>query len=155
MCRLTQQDAPTELDDDLNPTMMNQETAAAAPNYKANHEPVGDPMEIPKEATHTRFHFQNPNGVTVGLGNSIEGVLEHAKNMGIDHLVLPETKLDTHQRRIKAKVHNHCRKVFGVGQYRATMAASYIAYQGDNKPGGLLGVTTGPATCRSHCGGRH
>lgn len=108
--------------------------------------PVGDPLEVPKDPHVTRFFFQNTNGLTLGNGNTFEDALEQAKLLGCDHLVIPETKLDTHKRWVKAKVHNHCRRLFGSGQYRAVTSASSKEFKSDTmaKPGGVLSVTLGP-----------
>lgn len=105
--------------------------------------PVGDPIELIKDPSWTRFYFQNPDGVTVGNGGDLETVFEHALDTQCDHLVLPETKLDTAQRWVKSRVHNHCRRIFGVNQYRAVMASSAITYSTTRKPGGIMSVTFG------------
>ena len=63
------------------------------PIVHATHEPIGDPLETLKDHTWTRFLFQNPGGIRIGAGGDIETVLEHAKAMECDHLVLSETKL--------------------------------------------------------------
>lgn len=113
------------------------------PIVHVTHEPIGDPLETLKDHTWTRFLFQNPGGISIGAGGDIETVLEHAKAMECDHLVLSETKLNTAMPWVKFKVHNHCRRIFGVGQYRATMAASPLEFPTSYKPGRVFGVTVG------------
>ena len=103
-------------------------------------------MSIPKDSHLTRFHFQNPNGIS--LGHDTESGLEHAKRMHCDHLVLPEINLDTHQRWVRGRLHEHCRRIYGAGQYRSVMTNSTHTYHTAYKPGGLLSVTTGRLTGR-------
>lgn len=144
MCRLTQppQDtADTNVDDFLNTTNINPAETHDVSHPKSS--PIGNPIELIKDPSWTRLYFQNPDGLTVGNGGDIESIFEHAIDMQCDHLVLPETKLDTHQRWVKSKVHNHCRRIFGLGSYRATMAASTLKYSTTRKPGGVMGITVG------------
>jgi len=106
-------------------------------------DPVGTPLLLPKPYQWTRFSFQNPDGMTVGKTGDIELALNAAKEMEADVAFFPETKLDTSQPRVKSQVYNHCRRVFGMGNYQAVMAASPQEYATSWKPGGVLGVTIG------------
>ena len=144
MCRLTQVD-----------TQGAEHVALATPVSEASQEiepqyqpwdSIGEPMQVPKAPHLTRVLFQNPDGLS--LGHELEQVLEHIRDMECDHAVLPETKLDTHKGWVKAKVHHHCRRVFGTGEYRLTTAASPLEYHTPLKPGGLMSVTSGHLTGR-------
>ena len=145
MCRLTARLTEAGLPEDNTINNPHLPDEYIAPQ---NQDHVGNMLELLKNTEWTRFLFQNPNGVSIGSGGDIETVLEHAQAMGCDHFVLPETKLDTDKKWVKAKMHNHCRRIFGVGQYRAVMAASNLEYSTNYKPGGVLGVTVGHLTGR-------
>ena len=144
MCRPTgapaMPQATDAVDDSLQPVQVpNPRESDRVPR----HAPVGDPLDITKDPSRTRFLFQNPNGISVGAGGDLESVLKHAQDMKCDHLVLPETKLDTYNRRVKSQVHNHCRRICGLGEYRLVTAASPIEFKTSFKPGGILAVTMG------------
>ena len=104
MCRPTgapaMPQATDAVDDSLQPVQVpNPRESDRVPR----HAPVGDPLDITKDPSRTRFLFQNPNGISVGAGGDLESVLKHAQDMKCDHLVLPETKLDTYNRRVKSR----------------------------------------------------
>ena len=130
------------IDDQHQPTLAEPTIPGDLPAQHPKTEPLGDPLQVLKDRGWTRFFFQNPDGVSVGIGGNIETTLQHAKDMQCDHLVLPETKLDVARKRIKSRVHEHCRNVYGAGRHRAVTAASDLEYI-FNKPGGVLGVTIG------------
>ena len=149
MCRSTASGVASvhhthEVTDQLDPVVIDNPDPST--HKIPNHIPMGDPMSIPKDSHLTRFYFQNPNGIS--LGHETESVLEHAKRMHCDHLVLPEIKLDTHQRWVRGRLHEHCRRTHGAGQYRSVMTNSTHTYHTAYKPGGLLSVTTGRLTGR-------
>ena len=130
--------------DDLTPIAVD-ELQDVTVHYKP-WEPVGNPMEIDKEPHLTRFLFQNPDGF--GLGHELEQILEHGLAMQCDHLVLPETKTNTDLNWVKAKVYDHCRRIVGLGTYRAVMASTPLEYHTAYKPGGVLAVTMGKLSGR-------
>ena len=147
MCRSTdnaQAASSTAMADDLTPIAVD-ELQDVTVHYKP-WEPVGNPMEIDKEPHLTRFLFQNPDGF--GLGHELEQILEHGLAMQCDHLVLPETKTNTDLNWVKAKVYDHCRRIVGLGTYRAVMASTPLEYHTAHKPGGVLAVTMGKLSGR-------
>jgi hypothetical protein len=58
--------------------------------------PVGDPLEVPKENNNMRIYMQNPNGISIGKMGDMDMTLDHLKHMEVDIFVFPETNLDTH-----------------------------------------------------------
>ena len=143
MCRLTNTQEPTasvEIDDDNGAIHIN--TQQDTIRFK-HDQPIGNPLLLPKPHEWTRLAFQNPNGVSVGRDGDLEVVLDHVKNMEVDVMFLPETQLDTTNTKVRSKVYNHCRRIFGQGNYQAVMAASPQEYAGFYKPGGVMGVTIG------------
>jgi len=80
--------------------------------------------------------FHNPNGFSVGNGGDLETKLEHIRDLDCNHCVMPETKLDAHQRQVKSLVYEHCRRIYGIGQSKVTMAASSLDCGSDQEPGG-------------------
>ena len=112
-----------------------------------NTAPVGDILGH-KDPGITRFIWQNIDGTTIGPGGDIETKLSAFRDMQADHITWIETKEDTHKPKVRSRIHNHCRKVFGVGHYRATMAHTSVEHGSDKKPGGLLSITSGPTMGR-------
>ena len=110
-----------------------------------NDVPIGDLLETPKDENEntnsTRFYFINPNGLS--LGHQIENVLEQGRHIEADYYALPAIDLDTTKPWVKSRVHNHCRRMYGAGQYRAVMTNSPISYHSNKKPGGVLAVAIG------------
>ena len=113
------------------------------PNEYGLHEPVGDPMGL-KEKGWTRIKFHNQGGVSAGAGGNIESkTLEPMKEEQVDHFVMTETHLNTSIRRVRAKLHNHCGRMFGPGEYRLVTAASSVG-TAERQRGGVMGITRGP-----------
>ena len=115
--------------------------------YK-NNQVVGDKFNLPKDPSMTRFILQNPNGIRVGPGGSLASVLEQHMYDEADVSIYPEINVDVNRSRVRAQIHDGCKKEFQAGQYRAVMAHSDIDFGTDYKPGGVMMIATGRTTGR-------
>ena len=121
MCRITTNDHAVN-PDSIENDAMNDATRDSDDQYKP-HETIGDAMSLPKPLGCTRIYVQNPNGISVELGGTLPLTLEHIANAEADICVFPEINLDTTKTAVKNKIHEGCRRQFGIGKYKTTILA--------------------------------
>jgi hypothetical protein len=92
--------------------------------------------------------MQNVNGFDAHNEGTYHHALLTMKSMEIDHAMFVEHKLDTRKPKLRYRLDDITRKVFGMGQYKLNLASAPMAFQSHFKPGGTMSITTGKLVSR-------
>jgi len=116
--------------------------------------PHGDTLTPHKQKSHTRIHFQNPNGFQLidQHGGTFRTAASHIQTLNIDAGGFSEHNLDTQNAKVQKKMSRALRETSK--HFRLQTASSSINANYEYKPGGTVTYIRDHLCSRFHSKGR-